>query len=67
MTTFLIILMVVLLSAGLERSNRRRSPRGSGLHGSVDHDDRDWDRTRLDLMALRDSAKTQHHHAPRFA
>jgi hypothetical protein len=55
MTTFLLILMVLLLIAALERTNRRQSPRAPGLHGSVDHDDRDWARIKLDLLALGDS------------
>lgn len=52
MTTFLLILMALLLIAALERTNRRQSPRAPGLHGSIDPDDRDWARTKLDLMAL---------------
>jgi hypothetical protein len=54
MTTFLLVLMVLLLIAALERTNRRQSPRAPGLHGSIDHADRDWARIKLDLLALGD-------------
>jgi len=54
MTTFLLILMVLLLIAALEHANRRQSPRAPGLNGSFDHDDRDWARIKLDLLALGD-------------
>ena len=54
MTTFLLILMALLLIAALERANRRQSPRAPGLNGSLDHDDRDWARIKLDLLALGD-------------
>lgn len=77
MTTFLLILMVLLLIAALERNNRRQSPHAPGLHGSVDHDDRDWARVKLDLIALGDSAlgdsalgdsaKPNHRNGPRTA
>jgi hypothetical protein len=62
MTTFLLILMVLSLIAALERNNRRQSPQAPGLHGSPDHDDRDWARIKLDLLALGDNASTSHHH-----
>jgi hypothetical protein len=57
MTIFLLILMVLLLIAALERTNRRQSPRPPGLTGTYDRDDRDWARTKLDLLALRGQAK----------
>ena len=44
MTTFLLILMTLLLIAALERTNRRQSPRPPSLNGSFDHNDRDWAR-----------------------
>jgi hypothetical protein len=52
MTTFLLIAMALLLIAVLERTHRRQSQRAPGLHGSHDHNDRDWARTKLDLLAL---------------
>lgn len=52
MTTFLLLLMALLWIAALERTNRHQSPRAPGLNGSQDHDDRDWARTKLDLLAL---------------
>lgn len=55
MTTFLLIAMVLLLIAALERTNRHQDPHMPGLHGSHDHDDRDWARTKLDLQALGDA------------
>ncbi len=55
MTTFLLIAMVLLLIAALERTNRRQDPHAPGLYGSHDHDDRDWARTKLDLQALSDA------------
>jgi hypothetical protein len=54
MDALLLILMTLLLIAALERSNRRQSPQRPGLSGSPDHDDRDWARTKLDLIALGD-------------
>jgi hypothetical protein len=57
MTTFLLILMALLLIAALERTNRRQSPHPPGLHGAHDHDDRDWARTKLDLLALAGEAE----------
>lgn len=47
--------MVFLLIAALERTNRRQAPHAPGLHGSIDRDDRDWARTKLDLLALGDA------------
>jgi hypothetical protein len=61
MTTFLLILMALLLIAALERTNRRQSPRPPGLHGTHDHDDRDWARTKLDLLALGDERSNANH------
>ena len=57
MTTFLLILMTLLLIAALERTNRRQPPHAPGLHGAQDPDDRDWARTRLDLLALAGEAE----------
>ena len=54
MTTFLLILMALLLIAALERANRRQAPHPPGLNGYQDQDDRDWARTQLDLLALGD-------------
>jgi len=54
MTIFILILMALVLVAALERTNRRQSPHPPGLHGSRDHDDRDWARIQLDLLALAD-------------
>jgi hypothetical protein len=67
MTTFLLILMALLLIAALERSNRRQGPQAPGLNGFFDHDDRDWDRIKLDLLALGDEPSTNHHNRPRPA
>lgn len=50
MTTLLLILMVVLLIAALERTHRRQPPHPP--YGTNDPDDRDWARTKLDLLAL---------------
>ena len=52
MNAFLPIAMALLLIAALERTNRRHGPHRPGLHGSLDHNDRDWARTKLDLLAL---------------
>jgi len=49
-----LIIMVLLLIAALERNHRRQAPTPPGLHGSNDHDDRDWARVKLDLLALGD-------------
>ena len=69
MTTFLLILMALLLIAALERANRRQSPRAPGLNGSLDHDDRDWARIKLDLLALdgQHGRNTSHRNGPRPA
>ena len=56
MTAFVLILMALLLIAALERTNRRQAPHAPGLYGAVDHDDRDWARIKLDLLALDDEA-----------
>ena len=55
MNTVIFILMVLLLIAVLELSNRRQTTRPHGLSGSPDHIDRDWDRIQLDLVALGDA------------
>ena len=52
MTTFLLILMALLLVAALERNHRRQPLTPPGPHGSHDQDDRDWARIRLDLLAV---------------
>jgi hypothetical protein len=57
MTTFLLIVMALLLIAALERTHRRQAPHAPGLHGAVDHDDRDWARVKLDLLALAGEAE----------
>jgi len=49
------ILMALLLIGALERTNRRQGPHPPGLHGSIDHDDRDWARIKLDLLGLGDA------------
>jgi hypothetical protein len=69
MTTFLLILMALLLIAALERNNRHQSPRAPGLNGSRDDDDRDWARIKLDLLALGDQkgSNTSHRNGPRPA
>jgi hypothetical protein len=57
MNVILLIIMVLLLIAALERNHRRLPPTPPGLHGSNDHDDRDWARIKLDLLALGDRAE----------
>ena len=57
MTTFLLILMALLLIATLERTNRRQPTHAPGLQGAQDPDDRDWARTKLDLLALAGEAE----------
>jgi hypothetical protein len=52
MTTFLLVLMILTLIAALERNHRRQPPHAPGLYGAHDHDDRDWARIQLDLLAL---------------
>ena len=54
MTIFLLIAMALLLIAALERANRRQPPHAPGLHGADNHNDRDWARTKLDLLVLGD-------------
>lgn len=68
MTIFILILMALLLVVALERNNRRQPPRPPGLHGSHDHNDRDWARTQHDLLALGDqpSWSTPHRIGPRI-
>jgi hypothetical protein len=56
MTAILLIVMALLLIAALERTNRRQAPHAPGLYGAVDHDDHDWARIKLDLLALDDEA-----------
>ena len=51
MTTFVLIVMALSLMAALERTNRRHAPHAPGLYGANDHNDRDWARTQLDLLA----------------
>ena len=69
MSIFIVIIMVVLLIAALEHSNRRQSPHAPGPLGSQVRDDRDWARIQLDLQALDDKKawKTNHHSGPRPA
>jgi hypothetical protein len=57
MNVILLIIMVLLLIAALERNHRRQPPTQPGLRGSNDHDDRDWARIKLDLLALGDRAE----------
>jgi hypothetical protein len=54
MSTFILVLMAAIVIAALERNHRRQPPHSPGLHGAQDHDDRDWARTQLDLLALSD-------------
>lgn len=69
MSIFIVIIMVLLLIAALERSNRRQSPHAPGLLGSQTRQDRDWARIKLDLLALDDERRrpTNHHSGPRPA
>jgi hypothetical protein len=57
MAIFLLIVMALLLIAALERNNRRQSPHASGLHGADAHDDRDWARVKLDMLAVAGEAE----------
>ena len=66
MTTSLLIIMALLLIAALERTNRRQRPHPPGLHGTYDHNDRDWARTKLDLLALGGQSELEHESSPRF-
>jgi hypothetical protein len=59
MSTLLLVLLVLILVAALERANRRQPPRPPGLYGSQDRNDRDWARTKLDLLALGDPPRRQ--------
>jgi hypothetical protein len=63
MTTFLILIMALLLIAALNRNHRRQPPFPPGPHGAHDQDDRDWARIKVDLTALGDetSVKTNRH------
>jgi hypothetical protein len=71
MEALLLIVMALLLIAALERTNRRQAPHAPGLHGSIDHDDRDWARIKLDLLTLGDSrpgsTTPTHRNGPRSA
>ena len=70
MTIFILIAMVLLLIAALERTNRRQTQKAPGLHGTYDRDDRDWARIKLDLLALGDARpdwNTNHRNGPRPA
>jgi hypothetical protein len=69
MSIFIFVIMVLLLIAALERTNRRQSPHAPGPLGSQVRDDRDWARIKLDLLALDDTKiwKTNHHSGPRPA
>ncbi len=60
MTTFLLIAMALLLIAALERTNRRQTPKAPGLNGSYDRDDRDWARTKDDLLAAGSRPNANH-------
>jgi hypothetical protein len=55
MTIFLLIVMVLLLTAALERANRRQLPHPPRLHGG--DDDRDWAHSKLELLALAGQAE----------
>lgn len=55
MEIFLLIVMAFLLIAALERTNRRQDPHPPRLNGAHDHDDRDWNRIKLDLVAMGDA------------
>jgi hypothetical protein len=57
MNAILLTIMVLLLIAALERNHRRQRLTPPGLHGSNAHDDRDWARIKLDLLALGDPAE----------
>ncbi|MEP7035731.1 MAG: hypothetical protein ABI934_09085 [Actinomycetota bacterium] len=69
MSTFIVIIMVLLLVVALERKGRRESPQAPGLHGSGNAEDRDWDRIKVDLQALDNgrSFAIGHHNGPRAA
>jgi hypothetical protein len=64
MTTLLLIVMVLLLIIALERADRRQSPHAPGLYGAHDHNDRDWARTELDLLALGGDAEPPNQRHP---
>ena len=57
MNTFLFFVIVLLLIAALERTNRHQVPHAPGLHGADAHHDRDWARMKLDLLALAGEAE----------
>ena len=69
MTTFLLILMALLLVAALERNHRRQPLTPPGPHGSHDQDDRDWARIRLELLDLGAQPRwtINHHNGPRLS
>jgi hypothetical protein len=54
MTTFLLVLMALLLIAALEHNHRSQAPSPPRLTGTYERDDRDWARIQLDLLALDD-------------
>jgi len=67
MTTLLLIVMGVLVIAVLERTNRRQPLHPPGLFGTQGLEDRDWARTKLDLLALGDRPRRNatHRNDPR--
>lgn len=68
MAAFILIVMALLVIAALERTNRRQAPHPPGLNGSSDHDDRDWARIKIDLLALDDNkANANNRNRPRAA
>ena len=62
MTTFLLIVMALIFIAALERANRRQLPHPPRLHGADDSDDRDWARTKSELLARGDQPPWNAHH-----
>ena len=65
MTTFLLIVMALLLVAALERTHRRQPTQPPGLHGARDHHDRDWARTQSDLLVLGGQSDFRHQQSQR--
>lgn len=67
MSMFLIVSMVALLIAALNRNARRQPPYPPYPHGANHQDDRDWARTQLELSALGDEGGTRpYQHLPRI-
>ena len=70
MSLFLIVIMVALLIAALNRNARRQPPYPTYPpypHGANQQDDRDWARTQLELSALGDEGGTRpYQHLPRL-